>query len=120
MNNLTDENKANNTKIIKQYSADINLNTLKSLLSSSDIEKTIKEKTKVNEYNLILEKAKYQYTRIKFIQTKNKLKKYSLLGLAVLATYGTIKYYYVIYYYIMWDIDIRKPKVSDYILERFR
>jgi hypothetical protein len=110
------DEKAKNTLLIKKYSKDININTLKQLNISIDLEKLINK----NEYEIVLEKARCQYTRIRLINLKLKAKRFIIPLIVTFTIYNVIKYYYILYYYIMWDIDIRKPRVSDYIIERYR
>lgn len=62
-------------------------------------------------------------SRYYFIQLNQKLKKIKLrcIGFGLLfVSYKIIKFSVVTYYYFMWEVDIRKPKTSDYIIERFR
>lgn len=73
-----------------------------------------------NEYQYMLEKCLATYYKIKWIQNRRKYKFYIFASISAFSIFQLIKYYYIIYYYIMWEIDIRKPKVSDYIVERFR
>jgi hypothetical protein len=73
-----------------------------------------------NEYKFMLEKCLAQYYKIKWIQNRRKYKFYIFASISAFSIFQLIKYYYIIYYYIMWEIDIRKPRVSDYIVERFR
>jgi hypothetical protein len=119
MKNFDSDTKEKNTNFIKANYDHIGLNDLKKF-SKGEIEKVEQIISKLSEYKFILQKATSQYTRIKFIQTKTKLKNYFLISMILLSSYEVIKYYYVIYYYIKWDVDIRKPRVSDYIIERFR
>jgi hypothetical protein len=49
-----------------------------------------------------------------------KFKAYLISFVFLYISYKFIKYAVILYYYIMWDIDICKPKVSNYIIERFR
>ncbi len=77
-------------------------------------------KNKNNEYKTMLEKCMIEYHKIRWIKSKRKIYFGLISFSALFATFQIIKYYYVIYYYIMWEVDIRKPKVSDYIIERFR
>lgn len=75
---------------------------------------------KNNEYKYMLEKGMAHYYRIKWINNKKKYMFYFIGSAFVFCFMNLVKYYYVLYYYIMWDIDIRKPRVSDYIIDRFR
>lgn len=68
----------------------------------------------------MLEKGMAQYYKCKWISNSRKYKFYLISGIVTLTLMNMVKWYYVVYYYIMWDIDIRKPRVSDYIVERFR
>jgi hypothetical protein len=115
-----DNVRAKNSELIKQYKDEINLHTLKSLKGVNDVESTILNGTRVNEYKTMLEKARSKYTQIKLTQLFSKAKMYSIPLIITFGAYQFVKYYYIIYYYIMWDIDIRKPRVSDYIIERYR
>lgn len=73
-----------------------------------------------NEYKHMLEKCMIEYHKIRWIKSKKKFY-FAIFSFSTLfATFQIIKYYYVIYYYIMWEVDIRKPRVSDYIIDRFR
>ena len=77
-------------------------------------------KIRNNEYKEMLEKCMIEYYKIKWIKSKKKIY-FALISFSTLfVTFQIMKYYYVIYYYIMWEVDIRKPRVSDYIVERFR
>jgi hypothetical protein len=73
-----------------------------------------------NEYKYMLEKGMAHYYRIKWINNRKKYLFYFIGSVCAFCVLNLVKYYYVIYYYIMWDIDIRKPRVSDYIIDRFR
>ena len=86
------------------------------------LDKLIKNNHQINnnEYKAMLEKCMIEYHKIKWIKSKKKI--FFTIGAfsVTLAALQIIKYYYVVYYYIMWEVDIRKPRVSDYIVERFR
>ncbi len=73
-----------------------------------------------NEYQSMLEKCLSTHYKLKWVNNQKKFKFYAFSLFSAFCVFNLIKYYYVIYYYIMWEIDIRKPKVSDYIIERFR
>lgn len=75
---------------------------------------------KSNEYRYMLRKGLIRYYQIKWVREKRKFYFMTKLFFSGFVIFQIIKYYYVLYYYIMWDIDIRKPRVSDYIIERFR
>lgn len=73
-----------------------------------------------NIYNIVLEKSLLKNSYTKFL--KNKYRYISLFVSLTCFTiiYNILKGYYIFYYYIMYDIDIRKPKVSDYFIKRYR
>ena len=73
-----------------------------------------------NEYKKMLEKCMIEYYKIKWGKSKKKIYFAFVSFSTLFVTFQIMKYYYVIYYYIMWEVDIRKPRVSDYIVERFR
>jgi hypothetical protein len=73
-----------------------------------------------SEYRYMLEKCMSHYYSSKI---KKKIRQIKFWGLGFATSYlifSIIKYSLVLYYYIMWEVDIRKPKVSDYIIERYR
>ncbi len=86
------------------------------------LEKLIIQNYKIerNEYKNMLEKCMIEYHKLKWIQSKKKIYVGIFCFSALFTAFQIVKYYYVIYYYIMWEVDIRKPRVSDYIVERFR
>jgi hypothetical protein len=97
-------------------------NTKKQLSDKIEIlkKKNFNKVANENEYKFMLEKCLGHYYKIKWIQNRSKLKLFALAFIGTISAFQLIKYYYIIYYYFMWEIDIRKPKVSDYIVERFR
>ena len=73
-----------------------------------------------NEYKIVLAKSVYNYKKIKLQKSMKKLTVYFILLSSSLVILKIFSVYYVFYYMFMWDIDLRNPKVSDYIIERFR
>lgn len=58
-----------------------------------------------------------------FIQLNQRMKKFSIYFIgfgSLFVIYKIFKFSLVAYFYFMWEVDIRKPKTSDYIIERFR
>jgi hypothetical protein len=112
-------------KVLKQYC----INNLKNI-DNKRKEKTdnmirilktnLNNKGYNNEFKTVLETALAEKTKLDLIKKKRKYKIYLFSFLTMYTIYNAIQYYYVIYYYFMYDVDIRKPKVSDYILERYR
>lgn len=79
-----------------------------------------KYRKKASEYEAMKERALSEYTKLLVLKKAKKVKFYLLAFTGLYVFLEAVKYYYVIYYYIMYDLDIRKPRVSDYIIERFR
>jgi hypothetical protein len=75
---------------------------------------------KYNEYKIVLAKSIYSYKKIKFQKSIKKNVAYFLVVFSSLLILKLFSQYYLIYYWFNWDIDLRNPKVSDYIIERFR
>ena len=73
-----------------------------------------------DEYKIVLAKSIYNYKKIKLQKSMKKLTLYFILISSSLMILKLFSLYYIFYYLFMWDIDLRNPKVSDYIIERFR
>jgi hypothetical protein len=78
----------------------------------------LKNKLEINK--LIQERVLGELILIRSIRYSKRIKFYALAFVSLYIVMNTYKWYKIIYYYIMYDIDIRKPKVSDYIINRFR
>jgi len=73
-----------------------------------------------NQYNIILYKNIYKYEKQKFLSRKKWIfLKIFFLFISIIFI-KVFKYYNVVYYYFMYEIDIRNPRVSDYFLKRYR
>lgn len=108
-----DKNGLNNSL---NKNSNVNKKKLKDLL---ELEES-KEIKAVKEYKKMLIKS---LSRNFMLNLKYKIKKsktYLIIFSLSYISYKMLKFSVILYYYIMWDIDIRKPKVSDYIIERFR
>lgn len=73
-----------------------------------------------NEYEKVLKFSVYRLEKWKLMKYRKQNYLMSLIGLMTMFGYYMVKNYLLIYYYFMWDINIMKPKVSDYIVERYR
>ena len=73
-----------------------------------------------DEYKIVLAKSIYNYKKIKLQKSMKKVTLYFILISSSLMILKLFSLYYIFYYLFMWDIDLRNPKVSDYIIERFR
>lgn len=105
---------------------------IKEIISCDDKEKKLYLKSRLNyqyfptfyydysSYNKEKENALNEYYRIKFEKNKYKIFLKMFIGILIYSIYKLIKGYYILYYYIMYEIDIRKPKVSEYIVRRYR
>jgi hypothetical protein len=91
--------------------------------SKLNMYRTLKESNYPNnqsEYKYMLEKCMSHYYSSKFKYKIKQLKIWGLCSTIFYMIFSLIKYSFVLYYYIMWEVDIRKPKVSNYIIERYR
>lgn len=73
-----------------------------------------------NLYNKTLDNSMISYYDYKFNLNRRRYLFYLIASFLLMLLYKTIKWYYILYYYFMYDIDIRQPVVSDYILTRYR
>ncbi len=73
-----------------------------------------------NQYEICFNKSIDKYNNERFIKNKKRYLAFVSIFLISTLIIKAVKYYYVVYYYFMYDIDIRKPKVSDYFLQRYR
>ena len=104
---IKDELKTNNVNRLKQLS----------IITSNQLPIFNK---RYNIYDITLRKSISKYSFDKFIKNKNRYIAFTVLAVISTIMIKIIKYYYVGYYYFMYDVDIRKPKVSDYFLQRYR
>lgn len=72
------------------------------------------------EYKIMLNKCLSRYCFLNFQHRIKKFKLYFICFGGFFLCYKLIKFCFVTYFYFMWEVDIRKPKVSDYLIERFR
>jgi len=73
-----------------------------------------------SEYKHMLKKGMALYYKSKLNSNRKKILFNIYFSIFLITIFNLFKYGLVLYYYIMWDIDIRKPRVSDYIINRFR
>jgi hypothetical protein len=90
------------------------------LLKKLELLKKSNRKENNGEYRHVLKKGLAKYAKIQFLQNRKKYGAFILFFSLSYFSFSVIKYYYVIYFWFMYDVDIRKPKVSDYVIERFR
>lgn len=109
-------------------------NYQRKLDNTRKIERLIKEKNyskltreyfpefykRYNEYEFMLNKCQARYYQNKFANNQKRYAFFLVLSLGGFVVYKAIKAYYIAYYYIMYEVDIRKPRVSDFILTRYR
>lgn len=76
--------------------------------------------SKYSQYEIVLEKTIALHKRNVFQINRKRYLSAGLLAVISISLYKAVKWYYIFYYYFMYDIDIRKPKVSDFFMERYR
>lgn len=76
--------------------------------------------SKYNQYEIVLEKTILLHKRSVFQKNRKRYLSAGVLAILAVSFYKAFKWYYILYYYFMYDIDIRKPKVSDFFMERYR
>lgn len=98
------------------------LKTHSNLLYLSDLTKNNYPlfNNRYNQYYIVLNKNISKYESHKFLSKKNWILFKICLLLLITILLKVYKYYNIIYYYFMYEIDIRNPKVSDYFLKRYR